>query len=205
MVTEYQDLLTRNLSFGQDRWQTRGGNSMAVEELANNLATEFSDGLRRLAWRPYAIVAGIHGGTERRVWEKLISKIDDAYEANGRHALVMHHRPRLSDALPIIEQRQITIDICQYLEIGGKLGVLQLVTRTTWRKFINTASVAAGRPNHRTHFEALAHLAHLEAARFELADLWDALIGQRDNKTFATLGQAPELSCRAVIDEIRRC
>ena len=205
MATEYQDLLTRNVSFGLDRWQTRNGSSTAMEELANNLAAEFSDDLRRLAWRPYAIVAGIHGGTERQVWESLISKIEDGYEANARHALVMHHRPRLSDALPVVEQRQITTEICQYLEVGGKLGMLQLVTRTTWRKFINTASVAAGRPNHRTHFEALAHLAHLEAARFELADLWDLLIGQRDNKTFATLGPAPELSCRAVIDEIRRC
>jgi hypothetical protein len=202
MATEYQDLLTHNLSFGQDRWQIMNGSSAAVEELANCLAAEFSDDLRRLAWRPYAIVAGIHGGTERQVWETLISKIEDAYEANSKHALVMHHRPRLSEALPLIEQRQITIDICQYLEVRGTLGVLQ---RIRWRKFISTASVAAGRPSHRTHFEALAHLAHLETARLELGDLWDALIGQRDNKTFAGLGQAPELACRAVIDKIRRC
>lgn len=205
MVTEYQDLLNCNLSFGQDRWQTTNSSSTAVQELVSDLAAEFSDDIRRLAWRPYAIVAGIHGGMESHVWETLITKIEEAYEANARHALVMHHRPQLSETLPLVQQIQITVDICQYLDIGGKLGVFQLVSRTEWRKFIKTASVAAGRPIHRMHFEALAQLAKLEAARFELADLWDLLIGHRANTAFKSLGTAPELSCRAMIQEIHRC
>jgi very-short-patch-repair endonuclease/superfamily I DNA/RNA helicase len=205
MVSEYHDLLTKDLSFGQNRWQNTTRSSAAIEELASLLAAEFSDDLRSLAWRPYAITAGIHGGTERQVWERLISKIEEACDANARHGLLMHHRPRLSEALPVVQQRQITIEICEHLDLGGKLGFLQLVTRTGWRKFIGTASVAAGRPNHRDHFEALAHAAHLETARVEIEDLWNELIGQRANASFDTLGPTPELSCRALIPEIRRC
>jgi hypothetical protein len=205
MVSEYHDLVTKDLSFGQNRWQSTTRSSAAIEEVAGLLAAEFSDDLRSLAWRPYAITAGIHGGTERQVWERLISKIEEACEANARHGLLMHHRPRLSEALPIVQQRQITIAICEHLDLGGKLGFLQLVTRTEWRKFIGTASVAAGRPNHRDHFEALAHAAHLEAARIEIEDLWNDLIGRRANIPFNTLAQPPELSCRALIPEIRRC
>lgn len=205
MVSEYQDLQVRDLSAGQDRWQATSDDCTAFEELSGILASEFSHELRRLTWRPYAIVAGIHGGTEREVWEKLISKINEACEANGKHALVMHHRPRLSCELSIVRQRQITQDICDYLDAGGKLGFLQLVTRTEWRQFIKSVSVSAGQPIHRDHFGALAYLSQLEALRLELEDLWNVLIGQRINTPFNSLGPTPELSCRALIAEIQRC
>lgn len=162
MVSEYQSLLTRDISGGQDRWHVTDGSSATIEELTNILAYEFSDDRRRLAWRPFAIVAGITGGTERQGWETLISKIERACEANSKLALVIHHRPRLSNVMPVVLQQQITIEICAYLDDSGKLGAFQLLTRTNWKKFIKTAEVAAGRPNHRSHFEALALLAQLE-------------------------------------------
>lgn len=74
MVSEYQHLLTCNLAIGADKWQSSNNGSDAIEALANTLDAEFSDDLRRQSWRPYAIVAGIHGGTELEVWERLTSK-----------------------------------------------------------------------------------------------------------------------------------
>jgi very-short-patch-repair endonuclease len=65
--------------------------------------------------------------------------------------------------------------------------------------------VAAGAPNHRDHFDALHKLASLEAVRGELESLWDALVGQVTGTSFSSLGQSPELACRAIIPEIRRC
>lgn len=205
MVSEYRHLLTCDLSVGADRWQSGGSGSGAIEALANTLESEFSDDLRSQSWRPYAIVAGIHGGTEREVWDRLITHIEKSAEANSKHALMFHHRPQLSETFPAHKQRQITVEICEHLAAGGKLGFIQLATRSEWRQFIKTASVTAGQPNHQDHFEAIGCLAELESYRLELEFPWNNLIGQHISKPFNTFGNSPELSCRALIPEIRRC
>lgn len=205
MVSEYQHLTTTDLTLGADRWQAGELGSESLEKVASDLAAEFSDDLRRHAWRPYAIVVGIHGGTEREVWERLIAYIEEAAEANARYALVLQHRPRLSDAMPIYRQRQITVEICEHIDGGGKLGFLQLATRSEWRQFIKTTSVTAGQPNHRDHFEALGHLAELEHLRASLELPWNTMIGERIQQPLSALGTAPELACRSLVPEIRRC
>ena len=67
MVSEYQHFTTTDLTPGAVRWQPSDHGSESLERVTNELAAEFSDDLRRQSWRPYAIVAGIHGGTEREV------------------------------------------------------------------------------------------------------------------------------------------
>lgn len=205
MVSEYQNLTTTDLKFGADRWQSSDRGSESLENLSNDIAAEFSDDLRRQAWRPFAIVAGIHGGTERVVWQRLIANIEKAAEANSKHALVIHHRPQLSEVISAHKQLQISIEVREHLDAGGKLGFLQLATRSEWRQFIKTTSVAAGQPDHRDHFEALGQLAELEHLRSNLEPSWNSIIGLHNNQTFKSLGSAPELSCRPLIPEIRRC
>jgi len=205
MVSEYRHLLDCDLTLGADRWQLGGIGSEAIETLMSFLAAEFSDDLRRQSWRPYAIIAGMHGGTEQEVWERLITSIEKAAEANSRCALVLHYRPRLSKNFPVHKQWQLTVEICEHIDAGGKLGFLQLATRSEWRQFIKTVSVTAGQPHHRDHFEAIGNLAELESYRIELEFPWNTLVGQYINKPFDTLGTSPELSCRALIKEIRRC
>lgn len=205
MVSEYLHLTTTDLTHGADRWQVTEQGSESLEKLANDLAAEFSDDLRRQAWRPYAIVAGIHGGTEREVWERLIANIEEAAEANARHGLILQHHPRLSDAMPVYRQRQVSVEICEHIKAGGKLGFLQLATRSEWRQFIKTTSVTSGQPNHRDHFEALGNLAELEHLRASLALPWNTMIGDRIQQPLSALGTAPELACRALIPAIRRC
>ena len=100
MASGYQHLLTQDLSFGVDRWLPSDGDSEVLERLADELLAEFSGGLRRQAWRPYAITAGIHGGGEREVWERLVTHIDWAVEANSRCALMLDQRAQLSPAMP---------------------------------------------------------------------------------------------------------
>jgi very-short-patch-repair endonuclease/superfamily I DNA/RNA helicase len=205
MVSEVHDLLTQDLTPGVDHWLASDGSSEDLERLANELLAEFSDGLRRQAWRPYAITAGIHGGGERAVWERLITHIDRAVEANSRHALVLDHRPQLSPAMPAPKQLEIATQVGAHLDVGGRLGFLQLATRPEWRLFIKTARVTAGQPSHRDHFAALARLAELEVSRLSLETPWNALVGQHLKQAFNGLGQAPELACRALVAEIRRC
>lgn len=205
MVSEYRHLTTTDLTPGADRWQFTERGSESLEKLITDLASEFSDDLRRQAWRPYAIVAGIHGGTEREVWERLIANIMAAAEANARHALSVQHSPRLSDAIPVYRQWQISLEICEHLDAGGKLGFLQLATRSEWRQFIKTSSVTAGQPNHHDHFEALGHLAKLEHLRTSLEVPWNTMIGERIQQPLSALGSSPELACRSLIPEIQRC
>jgi len=205
MVSDYEHLTTMDLSAGLDRWQNVESDSESLEKLAQELNAEFSDDIRRQSWRPFAIVAGIHGGTEREVWERLISNIENAVEANSKHALVLHHRPKLSDELSVYTQNQLAKDICNYLEAGGKLGFLQLSTRKEWRQLIKSATVTSGKPNHRDHFEAISFLSELEIQRSSLELPWDSMIGTHIQQMFNSLGATPELACRGLIPEIRRC
>jgi hypothetical protein len=205
MVSEQRDLLARDISNGADRWRQTNGTSAELEVIANELSAEFSDDLLCQAWRPHAIVAGMRGGSERAAWEMLVASIEGAAEANGKHALVLHHRPRLSESMPIHKQVQVTAEIKEHLANGGKLGFLHLVTRSEWRQLIKTVSVAAGQPSHPEHFDAVGRLADLEASRLELEDLWNTLVGARSDALFASLAPSPEMSCRALIPEIRRC
>ena len=204
-VSEYRELTTRDISAGADWWSGEGDGSEGLEAIAKALEAEFSSDLLKQAWRPHAIVAGMRGGAEREAWELLISAIERATEANGKHALVLHHRPRLSESMPAHKQRHLIGEIHQHLTAGGKIGFLQLATRSEWRQLIKTVSVTAGQPNHPDHFDALGRLAELETARIELEDIWNALIGQRAGTLFASMMPAPEMSCRALIPEIQRC
>jgi very-short-patch-repair endonuclease len=177
----------------------------SLAKLAIDLVTEFSDDLRRQAWRPYAIVAGLHGGTDQLVWRRLVSAIEDAAGAQAKNSLLMHHRPRLVADLSCQRQMEIAAEIRAHLEGGGGLGMLTLMTKSEWRHFIKGATVTAGQPAHRDHFEALECLARLEHLRTCLEPAWDAAIGGRISQPFSSLGATPELSCRAIIPEIRRC
>ena len=205
MVTEYQGLVTADLSGGMDRWSTHEGGSEVLAKIAADLSQEFTDDLRKQAWRPYAIVAGIHAGSARAVWEKVIELIEEATEAQARHALVLHHQPKVSAAMPLPVQKKVVTEIIDYISGGGKLGFLQLMTRSEWKQFIKGSAVSAGEPSHKDHFEALAALVTLENARQSLQPLWDQLIGAHTNSPFASLGTNPEQACRALIPEIRRC
>jgi hypothetical protein len=84
MVSEYQHLLSSDLSLGSDRWRATSTESQAIEQLHLSIQSEFTNDLRRQSWRPYAIVAGIHGGGEKEVWEKLVATIHAATQANAK-------------------------------------------------------------------------------------------------------------------------
>ena len=204
LSADHRRLAGADLSAGESRW-SHGGASTAVEAIAATLDKEFSEHLRRQSWRPYAIVAGITGGTQREVWEQLIRAIEDAAEANAQCALARHHRPQLASNIPAHKQRQIAREIVQHLEAGKGLGVLHMATHPEWRHFVKSSVVASGEPSRIEHFRVLAQLAHLHVCRVEMEDAWNALIGSHINSVFASMGPEPELACRAMTDEIRRC
>lgn len=205
IVSEFQQLLSDDHSLGNERWRISGGDSQVIGQLQSSIQGEFTNDLKSQAWRPYAIVAGMHGGAEKDVWEKLIAAIRAAAEANAKCSMVLHQKAKLSTSMPIARQRQLVIEICDHLSAGNKLGFVQLATRSEWRQFINSASVSAGKPSHVEHFNALGLHAELESLRAELEPLWDSLLGQHISSPFNTLGSSPEMSCVPLIGEIHRC
>ncbi len=205
MVDEYRGLLGMDLTKGSDRWTASQGTSESLASIASQIASDFSAELRGQTWRPYAIVAGVHGETTHKVWRKLIELIDEANEAHNQYALAMHLSPRIGKAMNVAAQERAVNEILAHLASGGKLGFLQLMTRGEWKQFIKESAVSAGEPSHREHFEALRTLIKLESSRKSLQPLWDMLIGERTGAKFATLGAAPEQSCRPVSTEIDHC
>jgi hypothetical protein len=146
MSNEYEHLLTSDLSSGADYWRPQRTDSQAIERLMSSLHQEFSDDLRKQTWRPFAIVAGLHGGTERDVWNTLLASIEKACEAYSKHSMVLHHRPQLSTTVPIRRQQELCFEIVEHLSAGNKVGCVQVATRSEWRQFIKTAVVTSGKP-----------------------------------------------------------
>ncbi len=204
-VGEYQALLTVDLSLGRDKWRKDSGKSEDLASILPKLLSEFDDELLAQSWRPFAIVAGIHSGLERTVWISLIEKIDSAVESSAKYSLTLHHRATLADGIAVHKQFEILTQICTYLDGGGKLGFLQIATKSDWRQLLKGVRVAAGEPTHPEHFKALRQLADLKSKRLDLEVLWNTLIGNRTSQPFGQLGLAPEQTCRALIPEIKRC
>ena len=205
MVSDCEALLTQDLSTGRDKWNESQGKSDELALVLSNLLSEFDDELLTQSWRPFAIVAGIHGAVERQVWVTLIEKIESAVESSAKYSLTLQHRATLSEEFAIHKQFELLNQICAHLESGGKLGFLQLATKSEWRHLLKGVKVAAGEPTHLEHFNALRQLAELKAKRLDLEELWNTLIGNQINQQFEQLGTTPEQACRALIPEIKRC
>jgi very-short-patch-repair endonuclease len=205
IVSDYEALLTQDLSAGRDKWREGEGKSAELALVLSHLMSEFDDELLAQSWRPFAIVAGIHGAFEREVWVTLIEKIESAVESNAKYSLTLQHRATLSEEFTVHKQLDLLNQICTHMESGGKLGLLQMATKSEWRHLLKGIRVAAGEPTHLEHFKALRQVAELKAKRLDLEALWNTLIGNQINQPFEQLGTAPEHACRPLVPEIRRC
>lgn len=206
LCAEYSELIASDLSFKADWWTP--SNPATSEELAKSLESieqEFSAHLRRQTWRPLAIVAGMQGGLQREVWDTMCKKIVQAYDLSAKFSMQLHHRPKLATEVTVLRQCEIYSEILSHIDAGGKLGFVQLVTRSEWKRVIHSANVSAGRPARQEHFNALKLLADLTCARDEIEQLWDKLIGRNGGTPFVKLGDEPEVLAYALIDEIQRC
>ena len=204
-VKDYESLLNQDLSLGRDKWHVADGGSQELVTVLTNLLSEFDDELLAQTWRPLAIVAGIHGGLERTVWLTLVEKINAAVESGAKYSLTLQYRATLSETVPVYKQLELLEQICTHMEDGGKLGTLQLLTRSEWKNLIKSVKVAAGTPTHLAHFSALRQVAELTVLRLDLEQLWNKLIGDKTRQRFDGLGEQPEQVCRALIPEINRC
>ena len=206
LIKDISNLRATDLDFKKEFWREDcDADSKNLAQLLRDIAKEFSGNHRNQSWRPYAIVAGVQGGSHREVWEVFGKKISKAYELNSRHILTLHFKPTLSGNMALAKQCEIIEEILAHLDQGGKLGAVKLMTRGEWRKLINTASVSTGRPNRREHFTALHCLARLMQAREEISQLWEQLIAARGGSAFSDLGSNPEQAAHPLAAEITYC
>ena len=112
----------------------------------------------------------------------------------------------LEEHAGVHKQRQIAHEIVQHLEAGRGLSLLQMATRSEWRQFVKTAAVAAGEPSRIEHFRVLGNggaTSKCGASKSKTPGMRS--IGKHINSLFRSMGAEPELACRALTDEIRRC
>lgn len=160
-----------------------------------------------VSWQHFAMVAGLRGGESSKIWLKLLDVIDKTAGSSAKYMNVMHLEPVLfkSKTHSLGMQRTLAIEICKFLDRGGKLNFIQLALHPSWKKWINAVSVQGEKPTLRVHFESLGRLARLKMLRASLSQIWDSLIGKRGGLQFAEMGEEPEFMCKGFSEKIRDC
>lgn len=205
LISDYRALLIKDLRAYEEYWSNSNGQYATLNIAAEQLFTEFDQRLIKQTWRPYAIIAGKSGGQSRLLWETLCQRIEHAVQIANHLSLVEHLGPKLTESVDY----EYGVNICQqiqaYLSSGRKLGMITLLMRNDWKKFIQASHVVSGEPHRIEHFEALRLELELKIARREVAHLWNRLIASQGGKEFESLGPQPETVCIAIVTEIQRC
>jgi hypothetical protein len=110
------------------------------------------------------------------------------------------HLTYLAHALGIVD---LDLHLAQCLKQPD--GFAMVETRSEWRLLIKNASVASGQPSEREQFEALRRHAELELRLCGLEMPWNEMVGRHIQQPFSGLGEYPEMSCRAIVQDIERC
>lgn len=158
-------------------------------------------------WEPMIITAGWQGKPHREPWDHLLTIIDNVCrEAARAQESLFRYDPTLSEQLSLEEQQRIINEILQHLEVGKKLTWKTLLTRRTWKRFLQEVKVATGEPSRIEHFQALQVLVSLQISRRNLLGRWDRQLAALGGvPTAADLGRQPERVCAQFSEPIQSC
>ncbi|WP_068469373.1 AAA domain-containing protein [Candidatus Protochlamydia phocaeensis] len=205
LISDYRALMNNDLRAHEDYWSIPDRPYHSLKTAADHVFAEFDQSLIKQAWRPSAIIAGMLGEKERLLWETLCQRIERTADLANRLALLEHLKPAINEDIGLEQSIEICQQIKTYLTANAKFGMMTLLLRRDWKRFIQSARVVSGEPNRQEHFEALCLVCEIKIARREISHLWDQLIASQGGKSFDSLGAQPEFACRAIIPEIRRC
>jgi len=208
LVSERTTLAAQDFKYREDLWvRPAMGNDLGhLQQLSYQLLRAAQQVKTAQPWQLSVMLAGYHGGEQRKPWENLLALIDEAWDCYSRsQESFVCHEPALPDELPIDESRATSEEISMHLDRGGSLSFLTLATRSTWKKFIRTSRVATGEPRLPEHFQALRNMATLNALRNQLLSRWSRQMAPLGAPAAETLGPEPEKVCRQFSDGLRRC
>ena len=184
---------------------TREITSVQLRDLHNRI-TAASDILgEKQAWLREVLYAGWSGVSGLSdTWNDLLTAIDDlVVEAGTAQRLIAAYGATLPKGYPVDEILLILGQIIEYLEGGGRLGLMTKVTRRSWHAILENSNVDHRVPQALKKIRALKAKVQLEANRNQLANRWKQTIEIHNGPAFNRFGATPERTAQSYGSEIR--
>jgi len=156
-------------------------------------------------WKLDAVAAGLPERTETVAhWTELITRLEKLRsQAQQSLTLLLDYHCTLDPALRSEQNRIHAQEIREFLESGGRLNTIRLMTKPAWRKFLGGVKVNDREPTSIREFLAIETCASLSEARLALGVRWANQITRRDGPTWEGFGDAAEESAFLFISQIR--
>ncbi len=206
-VERWQALQMADKATGQQFW----GDSIydASEEELVAIQTSVRNSVELLSaaslWKLDAVASGLPDRRETLTpWTELISRLEQLrVQAQRSLNLLLDYDCSLDPEVPAEQQGAVAAEIRSYLDAGGKLSALRLMTRSTWRKFMNGVRVNGREPSGVREFLALETCASLSQSRQTLGVRWTNQITRRGGAEWAHFGDRAEDGAALLIPQIR--
>jgi very-short-patch-repair endonuclease/DNA polymerase III delta prime subunit len=156
-------------------------------------------------WKLDAVAAGLPDrGEAAAPWTELIGRLDKLRkEARRALNVLLDYRCSFDGTLSQEQYRMHAQDVRSFLESGGKLTALRLVTRPAWRKFLSAVTVNDRQPTSAPEFLAIETAASLCEARSTLGTRWTNQITTRGGPKWGDFGDRPEEGAVLFIPQVR--
>jgi very-short-patch-repair endonuclease len=160
----------------------------------------------RERWKLAAVYAGKTGGPHREPWENLIRQIETVHvEVAKSQELLLRHSITIAASTSSEEQERIALEICEHLRQGNDLRFFTLLTRGTWKQFVQSTKVDGNTPTLVEHFLALNKFCKAKNLRRGLAGRWDRQMATLGAPASHKLGEEIEKSAIQFCDALRDC
>ena len=205
----WRSLQESDRTTGAQLWDQEANWDVTTEELML-IEERLRDSIGLLAnapaWKLDALAAGFRGFHEpSSEWEELVAKIDRLHsQSRSSLNLLLDYRCTLELDLSPEMQRTVASEIRTFLESGGKLSFVNLMTKSGWRKFIASAQVNDHPPSTLAHFRALEAFTGLAEMRRSVGVRWANQITRRSGPHWEEFGERPEEGTVLLIPVIRK-
>jgi len=145
-------------------------------------------------WKLDAVAAGFRASADAiSPWEELTQRLDKLNtRAQSFYSLLLDHRCTLASDITPDRQQTLASEIRAFIERGGKLSFVRMMTKPEWRKFVASTRVNDSKPQSTSHFRALEVFAGLTAARLGIGLRWTNQITRRGGPRWEAFGDKPE-------------
>ncbi len=206
-IREHKYLSTEHLRYREDLWSTRDVEAApeSLYTLQKQLEQEIEPIKDLTGWNMAALTAGREGGIRQQIWQDLLSEIQHAYQLEEKAQwYLLKYAPAIPpDCLP---ERIATVldEILAYLQEGGKMGGLKLLTKRDWKLVLEKTTVRGHAPEQLEDFQALESLVRRDASRRSLLDRWQRQMVPLGGPTIQQLGPVPERTIFQFSDPLQR-
>jgi very-short-patch-repair endonuclease len=207
LVATRERLSTSDRGFHGELWKedvTTTPESLSAIAARLEKAIEPLNGKER--WKLAAVYAGKNGSPHREPWDNLVRQIESAHvEVAKSQEILLRYSTSVANSSTMEEQEQVALEICTHLRQGNELSFFTLLTRGTWKQFIQSARVNGSPPTLAEHFLALNKFCQVKNLRRDLASRWDRQMASLGAPPSQKLGDDVEKSAMQFCSALRDC